>query len=110
MELSDLNPVWLSHGGEYVTQNGQPVPLRERIGISFDCPCGCQHPVDVLFANPVDGGGPVRQEPHPNWTRTGETFDDLTLSPSVQREYPARCWHGFVTNGEISTCPDGSQA
>jgi hypothetical protein len=104
MKLTDLNPVWLSHGGEGVLSYGKPVPLRERIGISFDCPCGCEHPVSVTFANPVDGLGPIRPEPYPSWTRSGETFEDLTLSPSIQREYPARCWHGFVTDGQITTC------
>jgi uncharacterized protein DUF6527 len=34
------------------------------------------------------------------WTRTGDTFEMLTLSPSVDAS-KAGCWHGFVTNGEV---------
>jgi hypothetical protein len=34
------------------------------------------------------------------WTRTGETFETLSLSPSVDAS-PAGCWHGFVQNGGI---------
>lgn len=35
------------------------------------------------------------------WTRvSGETFDTLTLSPSVDASR-AGCWHGFLQNGEV---------
>lgn len=33
------------------------------------------------------------------WRRSGDTFEGLTLAPSVDAS-PAGCWHGFVTNGE----------
>lgn len=101
MKLADLNPKWVGYGGEGVTQNGQSVPRRERTAISFDCPCGCNHPVTVGIRNPVDGQGPVHGT---TWDHSGDDFDILTLSPSIQREYPARCWHGWVTNGEVTTC------
>lgn len=101
MKLTDLNPEWVGCGGEGVTQNGQPVPRRERVAVSFDCPCGCEHQVTVCFSNPVDGQGPVHDTA---WERAGDTFETLTLTPSIQRGYPARCWHGFVTNGEVTTC------
>lgn len=35
------------------------------------------------------------------WARSGETFENLTLSPSVDAS-PAGCWHGFVRNGAIA--------
>jgi hypothetical protein len=35
------------------------------------------------------------------WQRAGETFETLTLSPSVDAS-AAGCWHGFVTNGEAA--------
>lgn len=101
MKLADLNPEWVGYGGEGVFQNGAPVPRRERVGISFDCPCGCEHPVHVCFSNPVDGQGQVHKIA---WERSGDTFENLTLTPSIQREFPARCWHGHVTNGEVTTC------
>jgi hypothetical protein len=34
------------------------------------------------------------------WQRTGETFDDLSLFPSIDAS-AAGCWHGFVVNGGI---------
>lgn len=34
------------------------------------------------------------------WTRSGETFETLTLAPSVDASR-AGCWHGFVQNGAI---------
>jgi hypothetical protein len=33
------------------------------------------------------------------WRRAGETFETLTLSPSVDASR-AGCWHGFIRNGE----------
>lgn len=34
------------------------------------------------------------------WTRTGDTFENLSLSPSLNAERAGH-WHGFITNGEI---------
>lgn len=103
MKLTDLNPYWVSHGGEGVTRtDGSPIPLRERIGISCDCPCGsCGVPLFVGFENPVDGLGPYSTH-HPLWRREGETFDTLSTTPSILRR--GGCgWHGYITNGEIIT-------
>lgn len=104
MRLIDLNPEWDGVGGEGVfeTATGSPIPRRDRTGVSLDCPCGCEHRLHVPFANPVDGRGPTW--PGYGWEREGDTFETLTLKPSIQRERPARCWHGFITNGEIITC------
>ena len=101
--LIDLNPEWVGAGGEGVRNaDGSPVPRREAVGIHFDCPCGCAHPVFVSFANPADGLGQVGTAP--GWQRSGEKFETLTLTPSIQRVMPTACWHGFVTNGEVTTC------
>jgi hypothetical protein len=35
------------------------------------------------------------------WQRTGDTFETLSLSPSVDASR-AGCWHGFLTNGAIT--------
>lgn len=69
----------------------------------------------VWFSNPIDGG--PQAEPHtshdrdaighhnsdstPHWNRFGDTFDTLTLSPSIDC---SRCghWHGFIRNGEVT--------
>lgn len=106
LKLKDLNPQWIGSGGEGVYgPGGVPIPRREAVALEFDCPCGCPHPVIVSIANPLDGGPPFDAEANrPRWQRTGDDFDTLTLTPSIQRIAPARCWHGFVTNGEVTTC------
>jgi hypothetical protein len=36
-----------------------------------------------------------------HWQRTGDTFENLTLSPSL--DFSARGeWHGSITNGEAA--------
>jgi hypothetical protein len=94
VKLADLQPAW-------VTKTGRV------IGVRFTCPCchGCQ--VGVLFANPPDGGAPHPNDPQcvgnndgERWDREGDTFDDLTLRPSIDGS-PSH-WHGFVTKGEIA--------
>ncbi len=104
MKLTDLHPQWVYSGGEGISdKDGNPVPFREKVGISFDCPCGkCpegfSNSVYLSFENPPDGGPPVGNSPH--WHRQGEDFETISLSPSILRI--GGCgWHGYVTNGEI---------
>jgi hypothetical protein len=113
MRLSDLNPKW-------VTLAGWASQAPFYVGLSFDCPCHrCRHdacptcghaprpkrlsvsfwpPVDpqnvaATFMSPVpDNGGHRRQ---------GETFDDLTLSPSVGFDAIGH-WHGHITAGNVT--------
>ena len=100
--LAELKPWFVGSGGEGITRNGQPVPRREGIGIGCNCPCGCDVPFFVHFANPLDGGPPV-QTNAPKWQRTGETFETLTLSPSVQRVGGCE-YHGWLRNGVFESC------
>jgi hypothetical protein len=104
MKLTDLNPRWVGHGGEGVTSQGQPVPRREAVAIAFDCPCGSAEcgRVCIELANPLDGRPPTRTDGH-TWKREGETFETLSLTPSIQRLDNCR-WHGFITNGEVRKC------
>lgn len=103
MRLTDLNPRWVGHGGNgYLDKDRQPVPWRHGVGVSFECPCGCDQRCFVNFKNPIDGG------PHvdcsgPFWQRTGETFETLTLAPSILRDRAkGGCgWHGFIREGQI---------
>jgi len=111
MRLVDLNPEWVGSGGPGVTNSsdGSPVPRRERVAIDMDCPCGsssCERLL-IAFLNPEDGQPSIY---HPRgWHREGDTFETLTLSPSIQRIVlkrqdgtPVNCaWHGFIQNGEI---------
>lgn len=104
MRLVDLNPRFMRGGGEGISYapTGEPVPPYTA-GVDFDCPCGkCGKRCYVPFKNPPEQNIPG----HPSedgWQRTGTTFDDLTLAPSIFRN-PARggCgWHGFIENGGI---------
>lgn len=111
MRLTKLNPSWVGGGGDGVTRDGQSAPRRERVGVMFDCPCGCGTADDgqavyVAFANPADGGPPYTSPGEPAWQRTGDTFETLTLTPSILRsKAKGGCgWHGFVTAGEVRTC------
>ena len=103
VKLTELNPRWMGYGGEGVTQDGKPVPRREGVGLAYTCPCGkCATERYVGFANPLDGGPPVSRVA---WQRTGDTFDTLTLTPSILHTLPQGCgWHGFITNGEVTSC------
>jgi hypothetical protein len=69
------------------------------MALAFDCPCGCGDALCIPFANPIDGGP---NEFPKGWQREGETFEALTLRPSILRMSGCR-WHGFITNGEILT-------
>jgi len=101
-KLVELNPQWCSSGGEGVTRNGQPVPERLQIGVSFDCPCGCDSSCFIPFSNPLDGQ-PADEGFKTTWHRTGDTFETLTLHPSILRI--GGCgWHGFIREGAILTC------
>lgn len=91
MKLTDLNPHFISAGE------------RKGIGMLFDCPCGkCGELCGIEFHNPIDGGPSHDPMRHAHWHRTGETFETLTLTPSIHRSGPGGCgWHGFITNGEV---------
>ena len=92
MRLSELNPQFLDvHGG---ARGG---------GVAFDCPCGDHdeaHRCYVPFAVALDGTPGSHGEK--GWGRTGDTFETLTLTPSIQRLEDCR-WHGFITDGEVRT-------
>lgn len=91
MRLSELNPQWI---------DGQ---TRRGVGLMFDCPSGCEHhDVGVYFANSLDGGPTVAT--NGGWQRIGDTFEEITLTPSIQSyKHSDKCWHGYITNGEIIT-------
>lgn len=105
MRLIDLHPVFPSTGGEGVSDaSGNPIPVTEGVGVIFDCPCGNadeEHRCFVPFANPI-GPGPYVPQAGKGWTREGETFETLTLRPSIQRISEC-CWHGHITSGEVTS-------
>ncbi len=109
MLLTDLNPNWCSSGGEGISRvvDGVhvPVPERKRIGLMYDCPCGCGDRRYVPFANPIDGGPCVENSKGASWQRTGDDFETLTLSPSI-RHVPLNdgdcSWHGWIRDGKVT--------
>jgi hypothetical protein len=93
VKLAELEPRWISGGG------------RRGLGVMFNCPgrC-CQGPgavqrLPVWFANPLDGGASAAPDGR-GWQRTGETFEALTLTPSIDASGTGH-FHGFVTAGEV---------
>lgn len=86
-KLTELNPQWAGVLRP-AAQSGE--------GVTFDCPkCGPGHRLCAYFKNPVDGLEPNGWTP--KWERTGETFLDLTISPSI--DYG--CFHGWVEDGRV---------
>lgn len=118
MKLTELDPHWVlisrwdePSGLQHYT-NGDS-SQRHGGGISFECPvhtkycetCGHElngsHRLMIWFENPVDGLPPEATAKH-RWLRTGETFETLSVSPSVNAQVDdPSCWHGFITDGEI---------
>jgi hypothetical protein len=91
VKFSELEPEWFGiHGGP------------ANAGVEFRCPCrpDCSERIPVTFTVALDGSPVVIHGQQ--WVRSGETFETLTLSPSVDcSHWPGRHWHGFVRNGEI---------
>ena len=110
MKLTELNPSWTGHGGEgMLDKDRKPIPFRGQIGVAFDCPCGTHGEEDygccrvfVAFENPPDGGPPLIGGGL-KWKREGDTFETMTLQPSILRKTGCG-WHGFVTDGNVTTC------
>jgi hypothetical protein len=109
VKLAELNPTFLGSGGEGVyttdptTGQNVPAPKRVGVGVQCDCPCGCESPLSVPFKVALDG----QPTPHGErgWDREGDTFETLTLSPSILRPKPPGCgWHGWIKNGEVIPC------
>lgn len=119
--LVDCNPRWRTYDGK---------DDHASDALHFDCPEGhegCSH--IIPFSPGLDGA----VVPAPawnrgvNWQRTGDTFETLSLSPSIRRiprhasreaAIAAGCipeyvtdsllcaFHGFITNGAITFCGD----
>lgn len=87
--LIDLNPRWMER------------PDGVKIGVTFDCPNGDPgHEVGVYFTPPIGGVIPDWMKKRLQWKRTGDTFETLTLEPSLHA-LDGCGWHGFVTNGQV---------
>lgn len=96
MKLTDFSPEW-------ITQK------RCVVGVSFQCPHCRETRLCVLFLNNPDGSASVPKGsdlPGENWgnrwARSGLTFDDLTLHPSIDAT-GAGHWHGTIIDGVLTT-------
>lgn len=84
--LTNLNPKW---NGLLRPDSGE--------GLSFDCPvCGPKHRLQVFFSNPLDGQSTASWQ-RQTWKRIGESFDALTIEPSIQY----LCFHGWIEDGQV---------
>jgi hypothetical protein len=106
MRLTELEPRWFDVPGVGTNKDG----------VTFLCPHCRQRRLGVQFANPIGGEPrPAMTQKEKNlhlergtfdvppgilWQRTGETFEDLTLQPSVDASKSGH-WHGCITNGEV---------
>lgn len=87
------------------------------VGVTFRCPhCpagerGETAYLGVFFSTPIDRDRtdtdekdwPTYMLQHPErkyWDRSGDSFDNLTISPSVDASGVGH-WHGFISSGEI---------
>lgn len=81
--------------------------LAEAQGIRLKCPVCRTHVLGVAFRDRgvLDHQGSHDRNGNPSrWQVSGTGLDDLTLKPSIDLTGPSRpnCWHGFITNGEIT--------
>jgi hypothetical protein len=100
MRLIDLDPRWCS-------ENRLTGEQRTGMGMSFLCPVHRDHRLAVAFANPIDGGSVMTGHRY-LWQREGETFETITLGPSVDASGHSHgdniqtpCWHGFIRKGNV---------
>ena len=92
-----------------VTYVPQVATLADAQGIEFDCPrCTGQrsHRIQVAFRGRgvLDHQGSRSHDGKPSrWqVAAGSGLDDLTLTPSIDCTHSdPKCWHGFITRGEI---------
>ena len=116
MRLVNLKPKWVAEYG---------APNDAKQGIGFECPCCVGQPnkssrLAVFFANPITAHPPAdlslenrlkwaHEHDHLAdhhvggvlWQRTGETFEDLTLAPSIDCSKWGH-WYGWLKNGEVT--------
>lgn len=98
MRLTDLDPRWCVDADIVIGGSVKHFDGRHGMGITFDCPCCKRVRLAVWFDKPIDGGVPT--DDAKLWSRSGETFETLTLSPSIDASKHGH-WHGFIRNGAI---------
>jgi hypothetical protein len=110
LKLAELDPHWvgLCQGHAIGITFLCPHCRKCRIGVAFDEPIGGHHLENVIGRDVavfltrefMTGTGRFQNSTLKKWHREGETFDGLSLSPSIDTSECGH-WHGSVTNGEI---------
>jgi hypothetical protein len=105
VNLTDLHPKWFG------LPQAAPSASDIKVGFTFDCPCSrCAENrgstrLSVNIDPPIDPEnklvGTTWVTPQPAWKRIGDSFETITLQPSVDVSSRGH-WHGYITNGEIS--------
>lgn len=81
-------------------------PPSKADGIIFLCPVcfkknGGPEGTHSMLCWFTERGIPDDEKPGPGrWIATGDSFERLTLRASILTD----CWHGYITDGETSTC------
>lgn len=102
--LVALGARFFDAGGDAACRvDGQVEPFRAGVGIVLPCPCGglssCTGPLQISFANPLDGGGFLDIAGH---QRSGDTLETLSIAGQVQRI--GGCgWWGSIESGSVVT-------
>jgi hypothetical protein len=123
MKLTELEPEWVydfnpeTHGlrraddSRAVVHNSEgetaahTLTITNAQGVMFLCPAcfvknGGAKGTESVLCWFKDRGVPADALPGPGrWTAAGTSFEDLTLSPSVNVDNEH--WHGWVQNGEV---------
>lgn len=101
MRLVDLDPRWCTEADSTAADGSVTSHAARRgMGMSFECPHCRETRLAVFFSNPVDGGPPSPTPSGKLWSRVGDTFEDMTLIPSVDASSSGH-WHGFIVGGTI---------
>ncbi len=91
IKLTELKPKWITWGD------------MPKGGISFQCPIhldgDCKD--NAMVENRVHV--PFKEVEPKGWTHLGDSFEDMSLSPSIMamNEDNTSHWHGFVKNGYV---------
>lgn len=123
MRLTNLEPEWINYNPAtkghrrysdthshviYDPADDAPFsaePFTEAQGITFLCPTcfvknggavGTEHVLLWFKGVPPEADQPGNGR----WDASGTSFNDLTLSPSVNVDHEH--WHGWIKNGEVS--------
>lgn len=105
MTLRDLEAEFVRHQLPYALRYvGERATAAT--GVMLNCPGeGCEHPIVLWFANPLDARippAPVIYTPHRRFYRSGDSLDTLSLTPTIRLLAEDECgFEGYVVDGTV---------